>query len=164
MKDEYGIYEFLQMPDLELARAKQTQQDLEDLAAYRRIKMQAYDAWSKSMGKEFTYYNEKGELVKIDVLAKRAEAAATQDAMAGTEIGPQFTVRKAYRDYLSSPGGVGTGDTAALGVRNSLPGIDRRGDSHSPIRWTPVAPPVDLTWFDRVCLWFQRTFTKKVKQ
>ena len=135
MKDETSHY-FFQVPDLELARLKQTEADLESLAKYRRLKLEAYQAWSASMGKEFTYYNKDGVLEKVDVQAKRADAIATQDGMEGTEIGPQYSVRKAYREYLSSPGGVGTGDTADLGVRSSLPGIDRRGDFHSPIRWT----------------------------
>lgn len=134
MKDE--IPYFLQVQDMDLARQKQTIQDLEDLAAYRRLKLQAYKDWSASGGKEFTYYNEKGELVKIDVHAKRQEAAATQDDMAGTEISPAYTVRKAYRDYL-------TGQVTDL------------GRTPSTIHWTPVPPPIDLTWFDRVCLRFQ---------
>lgn len=141
------------MPDMELARLKQTESDLESLAKYRALKMQAYDSWSKSMGKEFTYYNKYGILEKIDVAAKRADASTTQDSLAGTEIGPQFSVRKAYKEHLSDPTHGTTPWSAAVG---SLPGMDRRGTIESPLRWTPIPPPLDLTWFDRVCIWLQR--------
>jgi len=135
LSDEYSY--LVSIPDLELARLRQTEADLESLAKYRRLKLEAYDSWSKSMGKEFTYYNKDGTLEKVDVEAKRAEAAATQDSMAGMEIGPQHSVRKAYKDYLESPGG---GPALSLS---------------SPLRWTPVPPPVALSRFDKVCLWFQ---------
>lgn len=147
MKDE--IPYFLQVPDLELARLKQTEADLESLAKYRALKMEAYKAWSASGGKEFTYYNKDGELVKVDVEAKRAEAAATQDGMAGNEINQAYSVRKIYRDYLGLP--------------ESLRGIQEGGarspdlrPKQSPLRWTPLPPPVDLTTLDKVCLWFQK--------
>jgi hypothetical protein len=155
LKDDLIPY-FLQVPDLEQARLKQTEADLESLAKYRALKSQAYDAWSKSMGKEFTYYNKDGVLEKVDVESKRENAKATQDEMAGTEINAANTVRKAYRDHLSTPGAMAIGDAASLAVRNSLPGIDRRGSISSPLRWTPIPPPIDLTTFDKVCLWFQK--------
>jgi hypothetical protein len=148
MTDELIPY-FLQVPDLELARLKQTEADLESLAKYRSLKMQAYDSWSKSMGKEFTYYNKDGVLEKVDVVAKRADAAATQDGLAGTEIGPAYAVRKVYKDYLSNPEG---GFIGSYGLAKP----------NSPLRWTPVPPPLDLTWFDKVCLWFQRRFNGRV--
>lgn len=143
MRDELIPY-FLQVPDLELARLRQTEADLESLAKYRALKMEAYKAWSASMGKEFTYYNSKGELEKIDVLGKRAAAIEVQNSMEGEEIGPQFTVRKAYRDHLS-------GITAS---GEALDGLGQVGIRLSPLP-TPKAPPLDLTAFDRVCLWFQ---------
>ena len=144
MRETELIPYFLQVPDLELARLRQTEADLESLSKYRRLKMQAYADWSASMGKEFTYYNSKGELEKIDVLGKRAAALEVQNSMEGQEIGPQFTVRKAYREHLSglSPTTEGVGGLGQVGIRLSpLP--------------TPRAPPLDLTWFDRVCLCFQ---------
>lgn len=151
MKDE--IPYFLQVIDLELARLKQTEADLESLASYRRLKIQAYKDWSASGGKEFTYYNKDGELVKVDVEAKRAEAAAAQDSLAGTEIGPQFSVRKSYKNFLQEPGHNTSGWDKFTA---SLPGLDRRGKIESPLRWTPIPPPVDLSLFDKVCLWFQK--------
>jgi hypothetical protein len=159
VKDEIAPY-FLQVPDLELARLKQTESDLESLAKYRRLKLEAYQSWSASMGKEFTYYNKDGVLEKVDVQAKRADAIATQDGMAGTEIGPQYSVRKAYREHLSAAGGLGAGDPASLGIRNSLPSIDRTGKLESPLRWTPIPPPIDLSRWDKVCLWFQKSIRR----
>lgn len=150
MSDEYSY--LISVPDMELARLKQTEADLESLAKYRRLKLEAYDSWSKSMGKEFTYYNADGQLEKIDVTAKRAEAAAAQDSMAGMEIKPAYSVRKAYKDYLESPGHGTEGWCKEVA---SLPGMDRTGKFESPLRWTPVPPPVALSRFDRVCLWFQ---------
>jgi hypothetical protein len=153
LKDEIAPY-FLQVPDLELARLRQTEADLESLAKYRRLKLEAYQSWSASMGKEFTYYNAKGELEKIDVEAKRAEAAATQDSFAGKEIGPQYSVRKAYRDHLSDPSHAIEGWCKEFA---SLPGIDRRGKLNSPLKWTPIPPPIDLSRWEKVCLWFQKS-------
>lgn len=150
LKDETSHY-FLQVPDLELARLKQTEADLESLAKYRRLKLEAYQAWSASMGKEFTYYNKDGVLEKVDVQAKRADAIATQDGMEGTEIGPQYTVRKAYREHLSGMGAMGQGQErqGEMGIRSS------------PLRWTPIPPPIDLSRWDRVCLWFQSLVRNK---
>lgn len=149
MRDDLIPY-MLQVPDLELARLKQTEADLESLAAYRRLKLQAYKDWSASMGKEFTYYNAKGELEKIDVGAKRAAAATLQDSMEGEAIGPQYSVRKVYRDYLSG----------ATPGSEALDGLGQIGIRLSPLP-TPKAPPLDMTWFDRICMWFQNLIKVK---